>query len=328
LYREFGDTGWKVSALMLGTMQFGGDWGAQEDQGSVLTVQTALDAGINFIDTADIYGNGRAETVVGQAVGSRRSQVFIATKFGYRWQEGTGTRMPNDYSREYARVAVENSLRRLNTDYIDLYQAHNCPLEAAESDEFHAGMQELVASGKIRAYGISVGPLDSGAREALAAAKHPSMGSLMMSYNLLSMGPARVIFPFCRDQGIGVIARAPLGNGVLSGALDEDTVIASTDRRSEWDKADLVRRIRQGKQFDFVSKATGLSPAQVALRFVLDNRDVSTVLCGMQNPAQVLDNAAVVDLPPLGVDIHQRIVELYDSWSEHEQMIPDSTKRK
>jgi aryl-alcohol dehydrogenase-like predicted oxidoreductase len=328
-YRDFGDTGWKVSALMLGTMQFGGEWGEQNDDDSVATVRAALDAGINFIDTADMYGFGKAEQIVGKAVGSKRSDVYIATKLGYQWEEFPTEfgKQPTRYTGEYAERAVESSLRRLGTDYIDLYQAHNCPLAVAESDEFHDSMQSLVAAGKIRAYGITVGPLDFGARDAIAGAKHPGLGSIMMSYNLLSQGPARVVFPFAQAQGVGVIARAALANGVLTGAIEEDTEIAATDARSSWDRDDLVRRIRQGKQFAFLAEETGLTRAETALRFVLDNRDVSTVLVGMQNAQQVADNVAVAEGAPLSVDLHQSIVELYDSWDIHEQQLPSNMKR-
>lgn len=152
-YRDFGDTGWKVSALMLGTMQFGGEWGVQDEADSVATVRAALDAGINFIDTADLYGFGTVEELIGKAVADRRSDVYLATKLGYQWEEFPQTfgKEPPLYTGDYARRAVEASLRRLGTDYIDLYQAHNCPLAMAESDEFHDSMQSLVTAGKIRA---------------------------------------------------------------------------------------------------------------------------------------------------------------------------------
>jgi Predicted oxidoreductases (related to aryl-alcohol dehydrogenases) len=328
-YREFGDTGWKVSALMLGTMQFGGEWGAQDERDSIATVHAALDAGINFIDTADMYGFGKAEELVGKALGSRRGDVYIASKLGYQFEEFPDTfgKQPTKYTGEYAKRAIEATLRRLGTDYLDLYQAHNCPLAVVESDEFHESMQGLVDAGKIRAYGITVGPLDFGAREAIAGAKRPGLSSVMISYNLLSQGPSRVLFPYARTQGVGVIARAALANGVLTGAIDEDTEIPATDARSAWDREDLVRRIRQGKQFAFISEQTGLTRAEAALRFVLDNPDVSTVLVGMQNPQQVADNARIVEHAPLGVDIHQSIVELYDSWDVHEQQLPKTMSR-
>lgn len=328
-YRDFGETGWKVSALMLGTMQFGGEWGTQGEEDSLATLMAALDAGINFIDTADLYGFGKVEHLVGKAVTSRRDEVYIATKLGYQWEEfpvDFGKR-PTLYGDDYAKRAVESSLRRLGTDYIDLYQAHNCPLAVAESDDFHESMQSLVTAGKIRSYGVTVGPLDFGAREAIAGSKHPGLGSVMMSYNLLSQGPGRVVFPFARAQGVGVIARAALANGVLTGAIEEETQIASTDARSSWDREDLVRRIRQGKQFSFLAEETGLTRAETALRFVLDNRDVSSVLVGMQNAKQVADNVAIAVGEPLSVDLHESIVELYDSWDVHEQQLPTSMKR-
>jgi aryl-alcohol dehydrogenase-like predicted oxidoreductase len=329
-YRTFGRTGWKVSALMLGTMQFGGEWGPQGDKESEATIQAALDCGINFIDTADLYGFGRAETLIGKVVNRfGRDRVYVATKLGYQWAEFGGgfPKQPTRYDEEYATDALDASLRRLGTDYVDLYQAHNCPLAVAESDEFHETMQGFIAQGKIRAYGATVGPLDFGAREAIAVANRHGTNSIMISYNLLSQGPARVVLPFARAQGVGVIARAPLANGVLSGAITEETVLAPEDARSAWDRADLIRRIQQASEFKFLADETGLSRAETALRFVLDNDDVSTVLVGMQTPEQVESNAAVVNADPLPIGLHQSIVELYDSWSVHEQQLPQTMRR-
>jgi len=328
-YREFGRTGWKVSSLMMGTMQFGGDWGDQDDKDSVRTLHAALDNGINFFDTADMYGFGHAEQMVGEAVRGRRDKVYIATKFGYQWQEYREEcgRQPRIYSGQFVRDAIEGSLRRLGTDYIDLYQAHNCPPEILASEEWWAEMGQLVQDGKIRSVGVTVGPGDFGTPDAIEAAKHPECGSVMIAYHLLSQNPARVAFPFMKDQGVGVISRGPLAMGLLTGAYDEDTVFAENDTRKLWHRDDYLRRLNQAREFDFLVEGPVTSKADAALRFALSNRDLSTVLVGMQTPEQVEQNVRVAEMGSYGVDQLQQIAELYDSWDEHESKLPDMIKK-
>ncbi|UNK46068.1 aldo/keto reductase [Arthrobacter sulfonylureivorans] len=328
-YREFGRTGWKVSTLMMGTMQFGGDWGDQEDADSVATLHAALDAGINFFDTADLYGFGHAEEMVGKAVAGRRDEVYIATKFGYQWEkygEAAGAQ-PRIYSGQHVRDALEGSLRRLGTDYVDLYQAHNCPPEVLSSAEWWEEMDTLVQEGKVRAVGVTVGPGDFGTPDAIAAAKHPQAGAVMAAYHLLSQNPARVAFPYCRRQGVGVIARGPLAMGLLTGAYDENTVFAENDTRRWWDRDDYLRRLDQARQFEFLVDGGVRTRAEAALRFALSNEDISTVLVGMQTPEQVAENVRVADMGAYDVDTLQDIAELYDSWDEHESKLPTQIKK-
>ena len=328
-YREFGRTGWKVSSLMMGTMQFGGEWGDQDDKDSVRTLHAALDAGINFFDTADMYGFGHAETMLGDAIKGRRDKTYIATKFGYQWEEyGAASGVePRIYSGQFVRDALEGSLRRLGTDYIDLYQAHNCPPEVLASDEWWEEMDKLVQEGKIRAIGVTVGPGDFGTPDAIEAAKHPQCGSVMIAYHLLSQNPSRVAFPFMKEQGVGIVSRGPLAMGLLTGAYDEDTVFAENDTRRLWHRDDYLRRLEQAREFDFLVDGEVKTKADAALRFALSNRDVSTVLVGMQTPEQVEQNVRVAEMGRYSVDQLQQIAELYDSWDEHESRLPTAIKK-
>lgn len=328
-YREFGRTGWKVSSLMMGTMQFGGDWGDQDDQASINTMHAALDAGINFFDTADMYGFGSAETIVGKAIKKRRDKVFIATKFGYQWEQfgsacGGESRI---YSGQFVRDAIEGSLRRLDTDYIDLYQAHNCPPEVLATDEWWEEMDKLKNEGKIRAVGVTVGPGDYGVPDAIEAANHPECGSVMMAYHLLSQLPSRVAFPYLKDQGVGIISRGPLATGLLTGAYNESTVFADNDTRRWWHREDFLRRLEQARAFDFLLEDPVKTQAEAALRFVLSNKSISTVLVGMQTPEQVEENVRVAEMGPYSVEQLQKIAELYDSWDEHESWLPAEIKK-
>lgn len=322
-YREFGDTGWKVSQIALGTMQIGGGWGDTTDEDGIATVRAALDAGINFIDTADMYGFGKSEELVGKAVKGRREDVYIATKFGVQWQAGPEKMglLPRVYTPEYARECIDASLTRLGTDYIDLYQAHNLSAELARSSGWFDAMDELIAEGKIRAVGITCGPGDFGVDDAIAAGKSGAK-SIALAYHLLSQLPSRAAFPYLREKGVGVIARGPLAMGILAGAWDENTVFGDNDERRGWDRDDYVRRVQQARAFNFLVKDPVETPAQAALRFALSNRDVSTVLVGMQTPEQVAANMKVVDMGPFDVDDLHAIAEQYDSWDEHESKLP------
>ena len=328
-YRTFGRTGWQVSSLMLGTMQFGGEWGDQEEADSIATIHAALDAGINFIDTADFYGMGRCEEIVGRALGGRRGDVYIATKFGYDWQtHGAAAGIaPRIYTPEYLRASIEGSLRRLNTDHIDLIQAHNVPADLAGSAEWYEEMGQVVAEGKVRAFGVTVGPGDWGSPDAIAAARHPQLDSVMAAYHLLSQNPARVAFPYCRRQGVGVIARGPLAMGILAGAFDEDTIFADNDTRRWWDRNDFVRRVQQAREFEFLVEEPVRTRAEAALRFALSNDDIATVLVGMQNRAQVEENVRVAEMGAFDVSQLQRIAEVYDGFAEHESILPEEVKK-
>lgn len=322
-YRDFGDTGWKVSKLMIGTMQIGGGWGDTNDEDGIATVRAALDAGINFIDTADMYGFGKSEELVGKAVKGRRDEVYIATKFGVQWQAGPEKMgvLPRIYTPEYARQCIDASLQRLGTDYIDLFQAHNLSADLARDPEWFEAMDELVNEGKVRAVGITCGPGDFGVDDAIAAGKAGAK-SVALAYHLLSQLPARAAFPFLRANGVGVIARGPLAMGVLAGEMNEDTVFGDNDERRGWDRDDYVRRVEQTRAFKFLVQDPVESQAQAALRFAMSNPDVSTVLVGMQTPAQVEANIKVADMGPYDVDELHAIAVRYDSWAEHEMKLP------
>ncbi|WP_404287473.1 aldo/keto reductase [Glutamicibacter arilaitensis] len=328
-YREFGRTGWKVSSLMMGTMQFGGDWGDQDDRDSINTMHAALDSGINFFDTADMYGFGKAESIVGRAVKNRRDDVYIATKFGYQWEQFGAAcgGEPRIYSGQFVRDAIEGSLRRLDTDYIDLYQAHNCPPEMLASEEWWDEMGKLTQEGKIRSVGVTVGPGDYGVPDAIEAAGHAECGSVMIAYHLLSQLPSRVAFPHLRENGVGIISRGPLATGLLTGAYDKNTVFPENDTRRWWHRDDFLRRLEQAGAFEFLVEDPVKTRAEAALRFVLSNKDISTVLVGMQTPEQVNENVRVAEMGSYDVTQLQQIAELYDSWDEHESWLPAEIKK-
>jgi aryl-alcohol dehydrogenase-like predicted oxidoreductase len=295
--------GWRISRLTLGTLQFGGQRGAQDDQSSIRTVHAALDAGVTVIDTADSYGAGHSELVIGQALGHRRAGVLIATKFDLK---------PDIHpSRDTLRGFLTASLRRLRTDWIDLYQVHNIPAEAMLSSELFDHLAAFRAEGLVRAIGVTAGPGEGHGAECLMAAKDTRVESVQAAYNLLSQGLALVAFPYCASRGVAVFAREPLGQGLLTDALEDDAILRM-GRRSRWTAEQLDRAVATVRSFDRV-RSTGESRAELALRFALSNGNVASVVCGMRSVEEVASNLRAVERGPLAPDILQEIVDIYDN---------------
>jgi aryl-alcohol dehydrogenase-like predicted oxidoreductase len=294
--------GWPISRLTLGTLQFGGQRGSQDDQSSIRTVHAALDAGITVIDTADSYGAGHSEAVIGAALGHRRPDVLIATKFDLK---------PDIHpSRDTLRKYLTDSLQRLHTDWIDLYQVHNIPAEAMRSSELFDHLAAFRDEGLVRAIGITAGPGEGHGAECIMAAKDTRVESVQAAYNLLSQSLALVAFPTCASHGVAVFAREPLAQGLLTDALEDDAILRM-GRRSRWIPEQLDRAVARVGSFDRV-RSPGESRAELALRFALSNGHVASVVCGMRSVEEVGGNLRAVERGPLAPDILQEIVDIYD----------------
>jgi aryl-alcohol dehydrogenase-like predicted oxidoreductase len=292
----------RISRLTLGTLQFGGQRGQQDDQSSIRTVHAALDAGINAIDTADSYGAGHSEEIIGRALGTRRPEVFIATKFDL---------LPDvPPSREAIRKALTESLRRLRTDYVDLYQVHNIPATAMQSGAVFDQLESLRDQGLVRAVGVTVGPGEGHGAECIMAANDPRVESVQAAYSLLSQGLASVAFPFCASRGVAVFAREALAQGLLTDALDEESTLRM-GRRSRWTAEQLGRAVARARSFDRARSADE-SRAGFALRFALSNRHVASVVCGMRSAEEVARNMQAMERGPLQPEVLQDIVDIYD----------------
>jgi aryl-alcohol dehydrogenase-like predicted oxidoreductase len=297
--------GWRISRLTLGTLQFGGQRGTQDDHTSIRTVHAALGAGVTVIDTADSYGAaGHSEAVIGQALGHRRPDVLIATKFDLK---------PDiNPSRDTLRRFLTESLRRLRTDWIDLYQVHNVPAEAMQSSELFDHLAAFRDEGLVRAIGVTAGPGEGHGAECIMAAKDTRVESVQAAYNLLSQSLAHVAFPHCASHGIAVFAREPLAQGLLTDALEDDAILRM-GRRSQWTREQLDRAVATVRSFDRV-RSTGESRAELALRFALSNGSVASVVCGMRSVEEVASNIRAVERGPLAPDILQEIAEIYDNY--------------
>ncbi len=316
-YRALGRTGWNISAISFGAWAIGGDaWGTTDDSDSLAALHRALDLGVNFIDTADVYGDGHSERLVSQARKERGETIYIATKAGRRLPQQT----PEGYSRQNLTAFVERSLRNLDTDAIDLLQLHCPPTAVYQMPEVFGILDDLTRDGKIRYYGVSVETV----AEALAALDHPNVQSVQIIFNMFRLKPADSFFARARAQQVGILARVPLASGLLSGKLSAATTFASSDHRAYNRHGESFD---QGETFSGVEYATGLQAveqlrplvpegatlAQLALRWILMFPEVTAAIPGAKRPQQAEENTLAADLPPLSAATMAQVQSIYDT---------------
>ncbi len=302
-----------VSVVGLGTWQLGADWGTVAPQDAHAVLDAAVDGGVTFFDTADVYGDGRSEQFCGE-LHARHPEIFVATKMGRRVEQ-----LPENYNRDAFRAWNARSRANLDVECIDLVQLHCPPDEVYEDDAAFAALDELVEDGHIRAYGVSV----ETCAQALRAIERPRVASVQIILNCFRLKPLEQVLPAAREAGVGIIARVPLASGLLSGRYDEHTTFAPDDHRSY---------NRHGEMFDVGETFAGvpyeiglvaarelqrlLDPgttlAQFALRWVIDQPGVSTVIPGARNVEQVRGNVAAATLPPLRREQLDGVAEVYD----------------
>lgn len=292
--RTLGSTGLQVSELGFGAWAIGGNahgnsYGPTEDQESVRAIETAFDLGCTFFDTADAYGHGHSEELLGQTLKGKRQQVVLATKGGADFYHQP---LRLNFTSDHMTYAVEQSLKRLQTDYIDLYQLHNPPFSLIENGRIFEPLEKLKSQGKIRFYGISIHE----PQEGLLALKTGKPSSIQVVYNYLRRDAAEELFPRCLAENVGIIAREPLSNGFLTGKYTKDSIFPTGDIRHQWPskyQTQLINRVQ-----DFLKTLTGspLSPTQAALRFVLAQPAVSVALVGCKTVDQTEENFRVSDL--------------------------------
>jgi len=312
-YRKFGAAGWNVSEIGLGTWQFGGDWGAMPEATATAIMKTAVDCGVNFFDTADVYGNGRSETLIGGFLSSCSERIRVATKLGRL--EG----YPDGYSFELFRRCTENSLKRLNVEIIDLLQLHCIPRDHLESGEVFDWLRVLRNEGKILAFGASVETEE----EAEICLEQSDLASLQIIFNIFRQQPAGGFFKRAQRNRVALIVRLPLASGLLAGKFTKDTVFASSDHRTynRNGEAFSVGETFSGLEYSYglecVEAVRKLVPAEMemapfALRWILDHPEVSVVIPGATKATQVQTNAAASDLPLLAKPVYTALRKLYD----------------
>src|SRR5487761_2539557 len=315
-YRTLGRTGWKVSEISFGAWAIGGSWGDVSDAESLAALHAALDGGVNFFDTADVYGDGRSERLLAKLRQERKEKIYIATKAGRRLPQQT----PEGYSRKNLTAWIERSLKNLNTDTIDLLQLH-CPHpEVFYRPEVFGILDDLVKAGKLRHYGVSVEKIE----EALKAIEFPNVQSVQIIFNIFRQRPAELFFKETQRRKVGILARVPLASGMLSGKITSASKFAKDDHRNfnrhgeAFDRGETFSGVDYETGLCVVEKLRALVPpgatlAQLALRWILEFPAVTCAIPGGKRPAQVADNLAASDLPQLSAATLKKIRALYDA---------------
>ncbi len=314
-YRPFGRTGWQVSEIGFGAWAIGADWGKVSDEDALEALRAAIREGVNFIDTADVYGDGRSERLVAKVVREFPERIYVATKAGRRLKPHTA----EGYNRANLTAFVERSLKNLGVETLDLLQLHCPPTQVYYMPEVFDALDDLVKAGKLLHYGVSVEKVE----EALKAIEYPNVQSVQIIFNIFRQRPAERFFPLAKERQVGILARVPLASGLLTGKMTRDTQFEDSDHR---------KYNRRGESFDVgetfsgVDFETGLaaveelrplvppgaSMAQFALRWILMFDAVSLAIPGAKNPKQARDNAAAANLPPLDEQTMAAVRAIYD----------------
>ncbi len=311
---EFDHTDRRVSEVGMGCWQLGGDWGSVSEDEALAILHGAADAGVTFFDTADVYGGGRSETLVGRFLKETSSEVFVATKLGRAGEPGGAA----NYTPQAMRAHMEASLRRLDVPALDLTQLHCIATEALRQGDVFDTLRTLQAEGKIKSFGASVETME----EALICLEQEGLASLQIIFNIFRQKPIDTLFAQAQQRGVALIVRLPLASGLLSGKMRRDTQFAPDDHRNyNRDGAAFnVGETFAGLPFEKgVELADALKPmvpdgltlTQMALRWLLDFPAVTTIIPGAKSPEMARANAAASDLPPLPAPLHDRLRAFY-----------------
>jgi aryl-alcohol dehydrogenase-like predicted oxidoreductase len=314
-YRTLGSTGYEVSEIGFGAWAIGADWGDVDDESAMAALHAAVDQGVNFIDTADVYGDGRSERFVARLVRERPDiDQIVATKAGRRLDPHTA----DGYTGENIERFIDRSLTNLETDALDIVQLHCPPTDVYYRPEMFAALDELKAEGKIKHYGVSVERVE----EAMKAIEYPGVETVQIIYNMFRQRPAERFFGVARDADVGVIVRVPLASGLLTGKMTTRTVFSADDHRSYNRNGEAfdVGETFAGVPYETGLEATteigswkpeGISMAQFALRWILMEDAVSTVIPGAKNPGQAVANAAASTASPIDEEAMTAVEEIY-----------------
>ena len=315
-YRPLGRTGWKISTISYGAWAIGGDaWGRTDDAESLRSLHRAVDLGVNFIDTADVYGDGHSERLIRQLKRERKDEIIVATKAGRRLDP----HVAEGFTRRNLTAFVERSLENLGVDAIDLLQLHCPPPDVYEMPEVFGILDDLVAGGKLRYYGVSVERVE----EALRASRYPNVQSIQIIFNMFRLKPAEALFPVVREKRIGILARVPLASGLLSGKLRRDSTFEKTDHRNynrhgeSFDVGETFSGVDYETGLQAVEELRPLVPAgatlaQFALRWIVMFPEVTAAIPGARDVRQTEDNVSAADLPTLGDDVMTAVRDVYD----------------
>jgi aryl-alcohol dehydrogenase-like predicted oxidoreductase len=316
-YRTFGRTGWQVSEIGFGGWAIGSSWGHVSQEDALDALRAAIESGVNFIDTADVYGNGRSERLIAKVLKEYSHKIYVATKAGRK----LNPLVPEAFTRENLTGFIEQSLKNLDTDCLDLVQLHCPPSQVYYMPEVFGILDELVQAGKLQFYGVSVEKVE----EAIKAMEFPGVQSVQIIFNMFRLRPAELFFPLAQQKQVGILARVPLASGLLSGKMTRDY---------HFDKSDHRLFNRHGESFDRGETFSGVdfeiglqavealrkvlpedgSMAQWALRWILMHDAVSLAIPGAKNAEQARSNAAASDLPALNDASMAAIRDIYNQY--------------
>jgi aryl-alcohol dehydrogenase-like predicted oxidoreductase len=313
-YRRLGKTGFDVSEVSLGTWQIGASWGSVTEKDSIQLLNAAIDNGINFFDTADVYGDGRSERLIAQVLRDRREKIYVATKAGRRLQP----HVADGYNEKNLTAFVDRSLSNLQREALDLVQLHCPPTEVYYRPEVFEALDGLKKAGKILNYGVSVEKVE----EAIKATEFPGVASVQIIFNIFRQRPKDLFFPLAQKRDVGILVRLPLASGLLGGKITKQTQFAADDHRSynrsgeQFDRGETFSGVDLDVALEAVEKVRELVPpnvsmAHLALRWILDHPEVSCVIPGARNSAQVLENVKSIEVPTLSSSQNEALAKIY-----------------
>lgn len=314
-YRELGRTGWKVSTISFGAWAIGGTWGDVKDEESLAALQRALDLGVNFFDTADVYGDGHSEQLLAKLRKERSEPFYVATKAGRRLEPHNAS----GYTKENLTAFVDRSLRNLDVEAIDLLQLHCPPTPVFYMPEVFDVLDSLVKDGKLRQYGVSVEKVE----EALKAIEYPNVQTVQIIFNIFRQRPMELFFGEAQRRKVGILARVPLSSGMLTGKMTRTSTFADDDHRqfnregAGFDRGETFSGLDYEVGLQAVEELRSLLPAnmtmsQLALRWILMSPAVTCAIPGAKRPSQVDENVAAADLPGLSDATMKQILEIYE----------------
>ena len=314
-YRPLGSTGYQVSAISFGAWAIGGSWGNVDDDESIAALHNAIDNGVNFIDTADVYGDGRSEKLISQVLKDRDEDIIVATKAGRR----LNPHVADGYNKENLTNFIERSLKNLGVDALDLVQLHCPPTEVYYRPEVFGILDDLKQAGKIKHYGVSVEKVE----EALKAIEYDGVETVQIIFNMFRMRPSELFFEQAKKHNIGILARVPLASGLLTGKMNKKTTFEEDDHRNynrdgqAFDVGETFSGVDFNSGIDAANEIEKLKPedatmAQFALRWILMFDAVSCAIPGAKNPKQASDNAHATNLAPLSDSTMDKIETIYN----------------
>lgn len=318
-YRKLGKSGIKVSEIGFGAWVIGLDWWGKkiDDDEGLKMLKRAYDLGITFYDTADIYGKGRSEKLLAKAFKGMRNEVVLSTKFGYDIYSGVKQighdELPQKFDEEFIRFALEQSLNRLETDYIDLYNLHNPKMDVIQDDDVFQLLNELISEGRIRHYGVALGPAIGWQNEGIFAMDNRNVSAVQTVYNILEQDPAKDFFAVAKETDVGILVRVPDASGVLTGKVNANTVIGSNDHRSFRKREWIIEAMKKVDNLKPFAQSKGWNITELAIKFILSEKTVSSVLPTVTSMEELETFANISDGKYLDEKEYEHVKEMYNN---------------